>query len=91
MREDTADRIHRDEYGRSDKVNAPENQNREFQDGYRAGVDTLGEDAVRMMRHQNGEIEIFGWVKSVEQFHEMMCALCNEFSRTLSEDQCSET
>ena len=22
-------------------------------------------------RHQSGEIEIFGWVRSVEQFHEM--------------------
>jgi hypothetical protein len=42
MREDTAGRIHRDQYGRSDKVNAPQNQNREFQEGYRAGVDTLG-------------------------------------------------
>ena len=49
MKEDTAGRIHRDQYGRSDKVNAPENQNREFQDGYRAGVDTLGEDAIKMI------------------------------------------
>ena len=42
------------------------------------------------VRHQNREIEIFGWVQNVEQFHEMMRALSNDFSRTLSEDQCSE-
>ena len=52
MKEDTAGRIHRDQYGRSDKVNAPENQNREFQDGYRAGVDTLGEDAIKMINEE---------------------------------------
>ena len=40
-------------------------------------------------RHQNGEIEIFGWVQSVDQFHEMIPALYNEFSRTLSEDKSS--
>jgi hypothetical protein len=45
---------------------------------------------VRCVRHQNGEIEIFGWVQSVEQFREMKRVLYNEFSRTLSEDQCSE-
>ena len=49
MKEDTAGRIHRDQYGRSDKVNAPENQNREFRDGYRAAVDTHGEDAIKMI------------------------------------------
>ena len=52
MRDDTAGRIHRDQYGRSDKVNAPENQNREFQDGYRAGVDTLGEDIISMINEE---------------------------------------
>jgi len=30
------------------------------------------------VRHQNGEIEIFGWVQSMEQFHEMMSTLYNE-------------
>ena len=40
-------------------------------------------------RHQSGEIEIFGWVRSVEQFHEMIPALYNEFSRTLAEDKSS--
>jgi hypothetical protein len=39
-------------YGRSDKVNAPENPNREFQDGYRAGVDTLSEDAIKMVNEE---------------------------------------
>ena len=52
MKEDHAGRIHRDQYGRSDKVNAPENQNREFQDGYRKGVDTYGEDAVKMINEE---------------------------------------
>ena len=52
MKEDTAGRIHRDQYGRSDKVNAPENQNREFQNGYRAGVETLGLDAVKMINEE---------------------------------------
>jgi len=33
VREDTAGRVHREKYGKSDKLNAPENQNREFQDG----------------------------------------------------------
>jgi hypothetical protein len=45
---------------------------------------------IRCVRQQNGEIEIFGWVQSVEQFRETMRALYNEFSRTLSEDECSE-
>ena len=52
MKEDTAGRIHRDQYGRSDKVNAPENQNREFHYGYRAGVDTLGEDVIKMINEE---------------------------------------
>jgi hypothetical protein len=41
MQEDHAGRSHPDKYGRSDKVNAPENQNREFQDGYRAGAGSM--------------------------------------------------
>jgi hypothetical protein len=41
------------------------------------------------VRHRNGEIEIFGWVQGVDQCHEMIRALCNEFSRTLSEDKSS--
>ena len=41
------------------------------------------------VRHRNGEIEIFGWVQGVDQFHEMIRALYNEFSRTLSEDKSS--
>jgi hypothetical protein len=39
------------------------------------------------VRHQNGEIEIFGWVQSVEQFDQMMRALSNEFGATLAEDE----
>ena len=30
------------------------------------------------VRYQNGDIEILGWVQSVEQFHEMMRTLYNE-------------
>jgi hypothetical protein len=32
---------HRDKYGRSDKLNAPENQNREFKDGYRVSAKSM--------------------------------------------------
>jgi hypothetical protein len=49
MKEDHAGRTHRDTARRSDKVNAPENQNREFQDGYRTGVESLGDDASKVI------------------------------------------
>jgi hypothetical protein len=49
VREDTAGRVHREKYGKSDKRNAPENQNPEFQDGYRIGVDSLGFDARKVI------------------------------------------
>jgi hypothetical protein len=41
------------------------------------------------VRHQNGEIEIFEWLQSVKQFHELIRGLYIEFSRTLSEDRSS--
>ena len=52
MREDTAGRVHREKYGKSDKPNAPENQNREFQDGYSTGVDSLGFDARKVIEQE---------------------------------------
>ena len=52
MTEDIAGQIHRDKCGRSDKVNAPENQSHEFRDGYRAGVETLGHEAVKMINEE---------------------------------------
>ena len=47
MNEDIAGNVHRKYYGKSDKANASENQNREFQDGFSADVDSLGFDARR--------------------------------------------
>ena len=52
MREDTAGRVHREKYGKSDKLNAPENQNREFQDGYSTAVDSLGFDARKVIEQE---------------------------------------
>jgi hypothetical protein len=52
MKEDHAGRIHREQHGRSDKLNAPENQNREFQDGYRTGDDSLGFDARKVIEQK---------------------------------------
>jgi hypothetical protein len=52
MREDHAGRVHREQYGRSDRLNAPENQNREFQDGYRTNVDSLGFDAQKLIEEK---------------------------------------
>jgi hypothetical protein len=52
VREDTAGRVHREKYGKSDKLNAPENQNREFQDGYSTGVDSLGFDARKVIEEE---------------------------------------
>jgi hypothetical protein len=52
LREDTAARVHREKYGKSDKRNAPENQNPEFQDGYRTGVDSLGFDARKVIEEE---------------------------------------
>ena len=52
MREDTAGRVHREKYGKSDKFNAPENQNREFPDGYSTGVDSLGFDAQKLIEEK---------------------------------------
>ena len=52
MREDTAGGVHREKYDKSDKLNAPENQNPEFQDGYRIEVDSLGFDARKVIEEE---------------------------------------
>lgn len=52
MQEDTAGRIHREQYGKSDKLNAVGNRNNEFQDGYARGVNTLGEAASKVIENE---------------------------------------
>ena len=52
MREDTAGQVHRKLYGKSDKANAIENRNNEFQDGYAMGVHSLGEDARKVIEEE---------------------------------------
>ena len=49
MKEDTAGRIHRERYGKSDKLNAIGNRNNEFRDGYAIGVQSLGEDTRKVV------------------------------------------
>jgi len=44
--------IDRDQYGHSDHVNVSKKQNREFQDGYSVGVETLGYDAAKMINEE---------------------------------------
>ena len=52
MKEDHAGRIHRDKYGCSDKVNAPKNQNREFQEGYRVGASSMAYSAELVLKEE---------------------------------------
>jgi hypothetical protein len=49
MNEDIPGNIHRRFYHKSDKVNAPENQNPEFQAGYWAGVASVGFNATKVI------------------------------------------
>ena len=49
MKEDTAGRIHRERYGKSDKLNAIGNRNNEFREGYAMGVQSLGEDTRKLV------------------------------------------
>jgi hypothetical protein len=44
---DIAGAVHWKYYGKSDKVNAPENRNREFQEGYCTGTGSLPAQASR--------------------------------------------
>lgn len=41
--------LHHTVYGRSDKANAPENCNAEFQDGYNTGRDFIGDGLDRII------------------------------------------
>jgi hypothetical protein len=52
MKEDIAGRIHRERYGKSDKLNALGNRNNEFQDGYAMGVNTLGVVARKVIKNE---------------------------------------
>jgi hypothetical protein len=52
MKEDSAGRIHRERYGKSDKANAVGNRNNEFQDGYAMGAQSLGEDARTVIKEE---------------------------------------
>jgi len=52
MKEDIAGRIHRERYGKSDKLNALGNRNNEFQDGYAMGVNTLGNVARKVIKDE---------------------------------------
>jgi hypothetical protein len=59
MTEHIAGDVHFRYYGKSDKMNARENQNREFQDGYSAGVDSLGFDACKVIEEElNLRVEV---------------------------------
>ena len=50
---DTAGNVHRQLYDKSDKVNACENQNKEFQEGYRTGASSIGYDALKVIEEEH--------------------------------------
>ena len=52
MKEDVAGNVHRKLYGMSDKINAPENQNREFQEGYRVGASSMAYSAELVLKEE---------------------------------------
>jgi hypothetical protein len=60
MREDHCGNVHRKYYGKSDKANAPENQNADFQSGYAWGIETFAYDADKALK---AEIELRGEFK----------------------------
>ena len=47
---DTAGRVNRKRYGRSDKANARENRNPEFQEGYAKGIESLAYDPLGLLQ-----------------------------------------
>lgn len=53
MSEDIAGNVHMKFYGKSDKLNAYENQNTEFRTGYWRGVETLGSDAKVLIEEEH--------------------------------------
>ena len=50
MNEDYPGKIHRQQYGRSDKANAPENQNADWQEGYAWGIETFAYDPTLILQ-----------------------------------------
>jgi hypothetical protein len=52
MKEDTPGNIHRKLYGKSDKINAPENQNNEFQRGYWTGASSMAYRAEQILEEE---------------------------------------
>ena len=52
MNDDIAGEVHRKFYGKSDKINAHENQNPELQVGYSAGMGSLGFDARKVIEEE---------------------------------------
>jgi hypothetical protein len=50
---DTAGDVRRRLYDKSDKVNAHENQNKEFQEGYRTGANSIGHDGVAVIEEEH--------------------------------------
>jgi hypothetical protein len=49
---DSAGDVHRKLFGKSDKLNAPENQNTEFRIGYWTGVNSVGYDASSIIEEE---------------------------------------
>ena len=52
MKEDLAGNVHRKLYCMTDRINAPENRNREFQDGYRAGASSMAYRAEQVLKEK---------------------------------------
>ena len=52
MKENVAGNVHRKLYGVSDKINAPENQDREFQEGYRVGASSMAYSAELVLKEE---------------------------------------
>jgi hypothetical protein len=79
FREDTAGRIHRENYGCSDKVNATCNQGREFQEGYRIGANSMAYRAEpvleeeRALRAEVGDDLGAGWAEFQRGFWAARC------------------
>ena len=53
MKEDHAGQVHWKEYGKSDKLNAIGNKNEEFRAGYWHAVETLGNDAHKVIADEH--------------------------------------
>ena len=60
MNEDHCGKIHKEKYGKSDKANASENQNADFQEGYAWGIETFAYHSITVLK---AEIEFRGEFK----------------------------